>query len=107
MKKFTADFETATWLEDETYVWAWATCEIGNEENLSIGTSIDEFINFCYEEKNCTCYFHNLKFDRRIYNILGFKKWVYSRREKRRYKGKNIYNTNFRYGTILSNYSIF
>ena len=34
MKKFTADFETCTWLENETYVWAWATCEIGNEENL-------------------------------------------------------------------------
>ena len=34
MKKFTADFETAVWLEDETWVWAWATCEIGNEENL-------------------------------------------------------------------------
>ena len=28
MKKFTGDFETATWLEDETFVWAWAVCEI-------------------------------------------------------------------------------
>lgn len=27
-KKYTADFETATWLEDETYVWAWAVSEI-------------------------------------------------------------------------------
>ena len=63
MKKFTADFETATWLEDETYVWAWATCEIGNTENLKIGTEIDEFIEYCKEEKNSTWYFHNLKFD--------------------------------------------
>ena len=40
MKKFTADFETATWLEDETYVWAWATCEIGNTKNLKIGKHV-------------------------------------------------------------------
>ena len=77
MKKFTADFETATWLEDETYVWAWATCEIGNTENLKIGTEIDEFIKFCKEEKNSTWYFHNLKFDGEfiIYYLLqnGFK----------------------------------
>lgn len=77
MKKFTADFETATWLEDETYVWAWATCEIGNSENLKIGTEIDEFINYCIEEKNSTWYFHNLKFDGEfiIYYLIenGFK----------------------------------
>ena len=36
MKKFTADFETATWLENETYVWAWAICEIGNPDNIII-----------------------------------------------------------------------
>jgi hypothetical protein len=28
MKKYTGDFETATWFEDETWVWAWAVCEI-------------------------------------------------------------------------------
>ena len=28
MKKFTGDFETATWISDETWVWAWAVCEI-------------------------------------------------------------------------------
>ena len=63
MKKFTADFETATWLEDETFVWAWATCEIGNEENLKIDNNIDSFIEYCKQEKNSTFYFHNLKFD--------------------------------------------
>lgn len=63
MKKFTADFETSTWLENETYVWAWAVCEIGNEENLIIGNNIDSFIEFCKKEKNCVFYFHNLKFD--------------------------------------------
>ena len=60
---FTADFETCTWLIDETYVWAWAVCEIGNEDNIKIGNNIDSFIEFCKNEKNSTFYFHNLKFD--------------------------------------------
>lgn len=64
MKRFTADFETATWLEDETYVWVWATCEIGNESNLVINNSIDKFMEYCRENKNSTWFFHNLKFDR-------------------------------------------
>lgn len=63
MKKFTADFETAVWKPDETWVWAWAVCEIGNEENLQIGNNIDTFIDYCKNENNATFYFHNLKFD--------------------------------------------
>lgn len=63
MKKYTADFETCTWLENETYVWAWAVCEIGKEENIVIDNNIDSFIEFCRKEKNPTMYFHNLKFD--------------------------------------------
>ena len=63
VKKFTADFETATWLEDETFVWAWAVCEINNEKNLQINNNIDSFIDFCKKEKNSIFYFHNLKFD--------------------------------------------
>ena len=59
MKKFTADFETAVWLEDETWVWAWATCEIGNEKNLQIGNNIDSFIEYCKNEKNSIFYFHS------------------------------------------------
>ena len=77
MKKFTADFETATWLENETYVWAWAICEIGNTNNLQIGNNIKDFINFCKNENNPIMYFHNLKFDGEfiIYYLLnnGFK----------------------------------
>ena len=63
MKKFTADFETATWLEDETYVWAWATCEIGNPDNIVIGNDIEGFMKWCIKNENTTLYFHNLKFD--------------------------------------------
>lgn len=61
MKKFTADFETATWLEDETYVWAWATCEIGNPDNIEIGGDIDSFMEWCLKNNNTTLYFHNLR----------------------------------------------
>ena len=60
MKKFTADFETVTWLKDKTYVWAWAICEIGKEENIIIDNNIESFINFCKQEKNSVIYFHNL-----------------------------------------------
>jgi len=62
MKIFTADFETATWFEDKTHVWAWATCEIETEK-IEMGNNIDDFITFCKKNKNCKCIFHNLKFD--------------------------------------------
>ena len=60
-------------------MWAWAICEIGNEENLQIGNNIDSFIEFCRNEKNPTLYFHNLKFDGEfiIYWLLTHNfKWV-------------------------------
>lgn len=63
MKKFTADFETCVWLPDETYVWAWAVCDIDKNENIVIDNNIDSFIEFCKQEKNAEFYFHNLKFD--------------------------------------------
>lgn len=63
MKRYTADFETATWLENETYVWAWAVCEIGNEENLIIDNNIESFIEYCKKAQNSIFYFQNLKFD--------------------------------------------
>ena len=61
--KFTADFETSTWLEDQTYVWAFALCEIGNEDNLIIGNNIDDFMKCVEHLPNSDIYFHNLKFD--------------------------------------------
>ena len=73
MKKYTADFETATWLENETYVWAWAVCEIGDPENIKIGCDINEFMEWCKKNYNTTLYFHNLKFDGEfiIYYLLN------------------------------------
>ena len=63
MKKFSADFETAVWLENETYVWAWASCEIGNEENITIENNIESFMKFLEKNSGSTFYFHNLRFD--------------------------------------------
>ena len=63
MKKYSADFETATWLPNETYVWAWCCCEIGNESNIKYGTNIDSFMEYMIKNHGNTFYFHNLKFD--------------------------------------------
>ena len=52
MKKFTADFETSTWLPDSSFVWAWALCEIGNTNNLKIGNTIDSFFEEIRKEYN-------------------------------------------------------
>lgn len=62
MKKFTADFETTTDVDD-CRVWAWAVCEIGNFDNFKYGNSIDDFLQFCAGRENYTLYFHNAKFD--------------------------------------------
>ena len=62
-KRYTADFETATWLSDETYVWAFAICEIDNSENIIIGNNIEDFFEWCISTHNPILYFHNLKFD--------------------------------------------
>lgn len=77
MKMYVADFETTT-TEDNTHVWAYAVCEVGNSENVMIGTTIDEFMKWCEDQKdNPKIFFHNLKFDSQfiIYWLFhhGFK----------------------------------
>lgn len=63
MKSYVADFETTT-KEEDCRVWAYAVCEVGNTENISIGVTIDGFMKWCREQKeNPKVYFHNLKFD--------------------------------------------
>ena len=63
MKRFTADFETATWVDDETWVWAWALCDIEDPSHVDIGNSIESFFERIKKEANPYIYFHNLKFD--------------------------------------------
>ena len=77
MRSFVADFETTT-NKDDCRVWAYAICEVGNTDNVKIGVTIDEFMEWCANPKeNYKVYFHNLKFDLQfIINWLftnGFK----------------------------------
>lgn len=63
MSYFVADFETTTKAND-CRVWAYAVCEVGNSDDVIVGTSIDEFMKWCEDRKeNDVVYFHNLKFD--------------------------------------------
>lgn len=62
MGSFVADFETTT-NRDDCRVWAYAICEIENPDNVEIGLTIDEFMNWCMSKENHKVYFHNLKFD--------------------------------------------
>ena len=86
MSKYTADFETCTWLEDETFVWAYAVCDIEDNSKIEIGNNIEDFIKWCEEAKNPTVYFHNLKFDGEfiIYYLLknGFT-WINDKKDKK------------------------
>lgn len=85
-KKFTADFETTTKLDD-CRVWAYAICEIGDPDNFIYGNNIDEFMEWCADPKNNNLVlFHNLKFDGAfILNWLyknGFE-YIKDRKERR------------------------
>lgn len=63
MESYVADFETTT-KEDDCRVWAWAVCEVGDTDNLWIGTDIYDFMHWCETRpENVNVYFHNLKFD--------------------------------------------
>lgn len=63
MGTFVADFETTTNPED-CRVWAYAICEVGNSDNVIVGTTIDDFMKWCRDQKeNHVVLFHNLKFD--------------------------------------------
>ena len=99
MKRFTADFETATWNPEETWVWAWSLCDIEDPENVVIGNSIETFFERIRKENNPYIYFHNLKFDGEfiLYYLIknGFE-WVESR-EKR----------NNTFSTLISDMGLF
>lgn len=63
MKRFVADFETATWYQDKSYVWAWALCEITDGFPVEVGNTIEGFFERIKKEDNPVIFFHNLKFD--------------------------------------------
>ena len=99
MKRFTADFETATWEPNETWVWAWALCDIENPSHVEVGNTIESFFERIKKEQNPYIYFHNLKFDGEfiLYYLMknGFE-YVESR-EKR----------NNTFSTLISDMGLF
>lgn len=99
MKKFTADFETSTWLPDESFVWAWALCEVGNVDNLRIGNTIESFFETIKKEYNPVILFHNLKFDGEfiLYYLL---KNGYEHTDKKERKSKT-------FSTLISDMGLF
>lgn len=63
MRQYIADFETTT-LEDDCRVWAAGILELHNHKNITVGTTIEEFMKWCEDQPdNPKIYFHNLKFD--------------------------------------------
>ena len=85
MKRFTADFETSTWCNNESWVWAWSICDISNPDHVEVGNSIETFFERIKKENNPYVYFHNLKFDGEFilyYLMKNGYEWVESR-EKR------------------------
>ena len=99
MKKYSADFETATWLDNETYVWAWSFCEIGNEDNIKYGNNIDSFMKELEKENNSQFYFHNLKFDGEFIIYWLFKNgYEYVTRNNRKSKS---------FSTLISDLGMF
>lgn len=99
MKRFTADFETATWLEDESYVWAWALCDIEDPDKVDIGNSIESFFERIKKENNPYVYFHNLKFDGEfiLYYLMSNGYEYVEKRERR----------NNTFSTLISDMGLF
>lgn len=59
---YTADFETITNPED-CRIWAYGICSIDNPRFFIYGNNMNDFMRWCLNGDNPTCYFHNLKFD--------------------------------------------
>lgn len=100
MKKFSCDFETAVWLEDESFVWAWASCEIGNEENIIIENNISSFLEFLEANSGSICYFHNLKFDGEFIISELLKTGFIYVKDRKEAKDKT-------FTTLISNFGVF
>lgn len=77
-----ADFETTTDIED-CRVWAYAVCEVGNESNIKVGNSLDEFMEWVLNLQDEKVWFHNLKFDSDPITIWLFEHgWRYKEKRK-------------------------
>ena len=62
MRSYTADFETTTDPED-CRVWAVATCDIENPDDIWISNDVYDFVDWMSDHTGSRVYFHNLSFD--------------------------------------------
>ena len=100
MGSFVADFETTTNIDD-CRVWAFAICEVGNKEDVIIGTTIDEFMEWNIKRKeNDTVFFHNLKFDSQFIMNWLFKMGYEHTTEPEQKKSKT-------FNTLISDKGLF
>lgn len=92
MRTFVADFETTT-NPDNCFVWAYAICEVGNTDNIIVGTTIEDFMKWCEtQEDNVKVLFHNLKFDLQFILNYLFKEG-YNHTTDPRDKASRTFNT--------------
>lgn len=100
MGSFVADFETTTNIDD-CRVWAYAICEVGNKEDVIIGTTIDDFMDWNIKRKeNDTVFFHNLKFDSQFIMNWLFKNGYEHTTEPEQKKSKT-------FNTLISDKGLF
>lgn len=100
MGSFVADFETTTNIDD-CRVWAFAICEVGNKEDVIIGTTIDDFMEWNIKRKeNDTVFFHNLKFDSQFIMNWLFKNGYEHTTEPEQKKSKT-------FNTLISDKGLF
>ena len=100
MGSFVADFETTTNIDD-CRVWAYAICEVGNKQDVIIGTTIDDFMDWNIKRKeNDTVFFHNLKFDSQFIMNWLFKNGYEHTTEPEQKKSKT-------FNTLISDKGLF
>lgn len=99
MSTYVADFETTTDAKD-CRVWAYAICEVGNQDNTIVGTTIDEFMEWCAGKENHKVLFHNLKFDGQFIMSWLFKHGY-------RHIGEDEKKESMTFNTLISDKGLF
>ena len=102
MQYFTADFETTADDLTRTRVWAWAACTLKTYD-ITTGTSIEGFVEWCERAPDARVYFHNLKFDGKfiISHLLdaGWE-WIPSHGEQAPYRFSTLISDMNQFYTI-------
>lgn len=95
LKWFVADFETTSYKTyqktGQTSVWLYAISD-SNANIVNYGSTIDDFLRWCFENHGSTVYFHNLRFDGSfiIYRLINNG---YEYKEKLTTRDKNSFST--------------